>query len=53
MVKAADIVMRDNLSDISAITELPELSSDLTIQSNPMSITEAGQGLYFRLFLKI
>jgi len=22
------------------------------IQSNPMSITEAGQGLYFRLFLK-
>jgi len=23
------------------------------IQSNPMSITEAGQGLYFRLFLKI
>ena len=24
-----------------------------SIQSNPMSITEAGQGLYFRLFLKI
>ena len=22
------------------------------IQSNPMSITEAGQGLYFRLFLE-
>ena len=25
----------------------------VVIQSNPMSITEAGQGLYFRLFLKI
>ena len=32
-------------------TKPKDLSSN-PIQSNPMSITEAGQGLYFRLFLK-
>ena len=30
----------------------PESIRPNPIQSNPMSITEAGQGLYFRLFLK-
>ena len=34
------------------VGQIVAINGSNPIQSNPMSITEAGQGLYFRLFLK-
>jgi len=45
-----NVVTAENINIFK--NRLGKFWSSYPIQSNPMSITEAGQGLYFRLFLK-